>query len=346
MKWFWLTLLLLVALGLTLVAYLFRPLAHEPVPATFSCLDLSDGSFVTLERPTRAYGIGLSYAGHIHETASDFDPDSPPPVFSKHPRGFALDGAEVPIPTSDAMFAAADALQPGLGPEAREKLGDVTPLLDYEVELGVVLLEDVDPRDLQRDDYAPKLGFFIANDLSSRSVALLGEGQASRYEFWGASKSFPGFMPVGAEAFVPRVAGADSLPCVDIETRVNGEVRQRQNTRDLIYTPREMLRFVHAKYPDQPLQAGDIILTGTPSGVAVRVPRALVRLANLIGLDRFDKLEAALDKDQSRFLEPGDKVVVRGKGLGEVSVTIGPSAAPAEAGATAKVGTAAPGQGE
>ncbi|MEM9729087.1 MAG: fumarylacetoacetate hydrolase family protein [Myxococcota bacterium] len=335
MKWLALILLLLVALVLTLGAYLYRPLAHEPVPADFTCLDLSDGSFVTLEPPTRAYGVGLSYAGHIHETASDFDPEADPPVFPKHPHGFVHDGAVVPAPTSDAMFSAADALEPGLGPEARQKLGEISPLLDYEVELGVVLLDDVDPKDLERDDYVPNLGFFIANDLSSRSLALLGEGKANRYEFWGASKSFPGFMPVGAQAFVPRVASANGLPCIEIQTRVNGEVRQQQNTRDMIYTPLEMLRFVHAKYPDRPLEAGDVILTGTPSGVAVRVPRPLVRLANLVGLDRFAKLEAALGKDQSRFLEPGDEVVVVGEGLGDVSITIGSADTPLDRGATA-----------
>ncbi|MEM7436780.1 MAG: fumarylacetoacetate hydrolase family protein [Myxococcota bacterium] len=331
MKWLWLGLVLLGAVVVTLAAYLFRPLANAPAPASFHCLDLSEGAFVPLEAPARAYGVGLSYAGHIHETASDFDPDQPPPVFKKHPRAFAGDGATVPLPTGEAMFAAAEALEPGLGAEARERLGDVTPLLDYEVELGFVLLEDVDPKDLGQEDYVPKIGFFIANDVSSRTVALLGEGQSNRYDFWGASKSFPGFMPVGAQAFVPRDPHANSLPCVDIETEVNGEVRQQQNTRNMIYTPREMLRFVQAKYPDQPLEAGDIVLTGTPSGVAVRVPRPLVRLANLVGLDRFDKLEAALGRDQSRFLASGDEVVVRGDGLGEVSITV----APASSGATA-----------
>ncbi|MEM7138148.1 MAG: fumarylacetoacetate hydrolase family protein [Myxococcota bacterium] len=331
MKWLWLGLILLGAAIATLAVYLLRPLANPPTPASFECLDLSDGAFVPLEPPTRAYGVGLSYAGHIHETASNFDPGEPPPVFEKHPRAFAGDGATVPLPTSEAMFVAADTLEPGLGPEARERLGDVTPLLDYEVELGFVLLEDVDPNELEEEDYVPKLGFFTANDVSSRTVALLGEGKSNRYDFWGASKSFPGFMPVAAEAFVPRDPRVNSLPCVNIETRVNGELRQQQNTRNMIYTPREMLRFVHAKYPDQPLEAGDIVLTGTPSGVAVRVPRPLVRLANLVGLDRFDKLEAALGRDQSRFLASGDEVVVRGEGLGEVSVTVAPASAPATA---------------
>ena len=228
----------------------------------------------------------------------------------------------MPIPTARGMFASADGLEPGLGSRLRDELGDVDPLLDYEVELGVVMLEDVDPAELARDDYTPKLGFFIANDLSARSLAILGEGQTNRFDYWGASKSFPGFMPVGARAWVPNEHVRNGLPCIDIETRVNGETRQRANTRNLIYTPAEMLRFVSAKYPEHPLREGDIILTGTPGGVAAHVPRHLLRLANLVGLDRFKKLETALGRDRSRFLSVGDEVVVEGQGLGSVSVTI------------------------
>ncbi|MGB5811771.1 MAG: fumarylacetoacetate hydrolase family protein, partial [Polyangiales bacterium] len=310
MKWLWLSLVLLVTVALTLSAYLFRPLAHEPKPAPFECLDLADGSFVPIETPGHAYGIGLSYAGHIQETASDFDPHAPPPIFEKHLRSLTTEGARVPLPTSDGVIGAADVLEPGLGAQVRAQVGAVAPMLDYEVELGLVLLEDVDANDLSRPDFAPRLGFFVANDLSARSLGLLGEGRPNRYEYWGASKSFPGFMPIPAQAWVPNETVPSGLPCVDIETTVNSEVRQHQNTRDLIYTPAEMLRFIHDAYPDRSLEKGDIVLTGTPGGVAIRVPRALVRLANLVGLDRFKKLEAAVGRDQSRFLGEGDSVVV------------------------------------
>jgi 2-keto-4-pentenoate hydratase/2-oxohepta-3-ene-1,7-dioic acid hydratase in catechol pathway len=324
MKWLWLSLVLLVAGAVTLAAYLFRPLAHEPEPAAFECLDLADGSFVVLEAPGHAYGVGLSYAGHIQETAAEFDPHAAPPIFEKNLRALAADGARVPLPTSDEVLRAADDLEPGLGAQVQQQVGTVSPMLDYEGELGLVLLDDIDPNDLARPDFAPNLGFFVANDLSARSLGLLGEGQTNRYAYWGASKSFPGFMPIPAQAWVPNQTTSMSLPCVDLETTVNGEVRQHQNTRDLIYTPVQMLRFIHTSYPDRALEKGDIILTGTPSGVAVRVPRALVRLANLIGLNRFKKLNAALGRDQSRFLGEGDTVVVRAQALGKVTVTIMP----------------------
>jgi len=83
-----------------------------------------------------------------------------------------------------------------------------------------------------------------------------------------------------------------------------------------------MLRFVHAKYPDVRLGRGTILLTGTPGGVAMKTPRWLVRLSSLLGLSRFTKLEAKLSGDESAFLKPGDKVVVRGKGLGKVAIRI------------------------
>ena len=83
-----------------------------------------------------------------------------------------------------------------------------------------------------------------------------------------------------------------------------------------------MLRFIHAKYPDAPLSKGTLVLTGTPGGVALRTPRWLARLSDLLGLGRFKKLSAKLNGDTSRFLSPGTTVLVRGQGLGEVGVQI------------------------
>ncbi len=177
---------------------------------------------------------------------------------------------------------------------------------------------------LQLDDpgFAPRLGFFIANDVSARSMGILGEGRPNRHAYWGMSKSFPGFAPVADKAWVPETPAPNGIPCVEIESLVNGEVRQRQSTADMIYTPVEMLRFVHAKFPNAPLSKEMIVLTGTPGGVAMSTPRWLVRLGNLVGLSRFRKLSAKLGGDRSRFLEVGDEVMVRGQGLGQVRVTI------------------------
>ena len=314
--------IVLAAVAFGLAFYLLRPLRVKPTPADFFCYEPGQGAYVPLQTPPRAFGIGLSYAGHIEETASSFDPASAPPVFEKRPSAVVRTGAEVRVPTTDELIGAADAFEPGLGPLLREDFPALAPLLDYEVEMGVVLLEDIDPSRLDDPSFAPRLGFFVANDLSARSLAILGEGRANRYEYWGISKSLLGFMPIADRAWVPEEPKRNGIPCVEIELLVNGEVRQRQSTANLIYTPAEMLGFVHAAFPDAPLTAGTIVLTGTPGGVAMTTPRWLVRLGNLVGLSRFKKLSAKLEGDTSRFLEAGDTVVARARDLGEVSITL------------------------
>jgi 2-keto-4-pentenoate hydratase/2-oxohepta-3-ene-1,7-dioic acid hydratase in catechol pathway len=313
-----------VALALLFVFYLRRPLRVKPTPGDFHCYDLGQGAYVPLDAPTQAFGIGLSYAAHIEETASGFDPHAVPPVFEKRPRSAARTGAEVHLPTRDELIEAADAFEPGIGAQLRSDFPELAPLLDYEVELGFVLLDDIDPSQLEDPSFAPRLGFFIANDLSARSLAILGEGRVDRYAYWGVSKSFRGFMPIAERAWVPAEAKPNGIPCVEIETLVNGEVRQRASTANMIYTPVQMLHFVHSEFPDAPLRAGMIVLTGTPGGVAMSTPRWLVRLGDLVGLSRFKKLSTKLGGDRSRFLDVGDEVTVRGQGLGEVTITIGP----------------------
>jgi 2-keto-4-pentenoate hydratase/2-oxohepta-3-ene-1,7-dioic acid hydratase in catechol pathway len=314
-------LVFIIALG-ALAFYLLRPLRVKPTPAEFVCYEPGQGAYVPLEVPPRAFGIGLSYAAHIEETASSFDPEATPPVFEKWPSAVARTGAEVRVPPTDDLINAADAFEPGLGTQLRKEFPNLDPLLDYEVEMGLVLLEDIDPSRLDDPSFAPRLGFFIGNDLSARSIAILGEGQENRYEYWGVSKSFPGFLPITDRAWVPEVPKRNAIPCVEIELLVNGEIRQRQSTANLIYTPFQMLGFVHAAFPDAPLSAGTVVLTGTPGGVAMSTPRWLVRLGNLVGLSRFKKLSAKLEGDTSRFLGSGDVVVARSQELGEVTVTI------------------------
>lgn len=302
--------------------YLVRPLAHKPTPAHFHCYDIAQGTYVPLDPPPQAFGVGLSYAAHIEETASDFDVNATPPIFRKQPRALVRTGATVVTPETDELVAAAESLEPGLGEALRKDRRELSPLLDYEGEMGFVLLDDIDPASLDDAGFAPQVGFFIANDLSARTIAILGEDQSNRFGYWGVSKSFPGFMPVADRAWVPSEAKPNGIPCVVIETTVNDELRQKQSTDNLIYTPVQMLRFIRTKYPNTPLHKGTLVLTGTPGGVALTTPRWLARLSNLLGLSRFTKLAAKLDGDTSRFLHPDDRVVVSGEGLGKVSVVI------------------------
>ena len=223
------------------------------------------------------------------------------------------------MPSPGALIAAADALEPGLADQLRARHPDLDPLLDYEVELGLVTLAEVDGKRLGDPQYAPPLGFFVANDLSARALALLGEREAT-YRFWGASKSFAGFSPAMSRAWIPRAHRRDGLPRVRLETRVNGELRQQQWAHDMVYTTSEFLRFIQ-DFAGEPVRAGTWILTGTPGGVAIRTPRWKIRLASLLGVGRFRKLSIKL-RERAKFLQPGDEVICSGSGLGSITTEI------------------------
>ena len=133
-----------------------------------------------------------------------------------------------------------------------------------------------------------------------------------------------GFTPISEKVWIPNEFKANSIPCILIITEVNGELRQHQMTSDLIYTPLQMLQTIQRKYPNRQLQKGDIILTGTPGGVVMSAPRWLVRIAGLIGMNRFEKLGNIISDEKTilEFLQDGDKVLVKGEGLGSVEVNI------------------------
>lgn len=280
-----------------------------PEPAAHTCLDLADGAFIDLTPPSQVYGIGLAYAGHLRETGQA--KTERPPVFAKRwtPRSDT-----VAIPSVAALERSLEATEPGLAQAVRDRGIALHPLVDYEVELGLVLLDNLRPGEV------PDLAFFVANDLSERGQAVLGEGQPNRYRYWGDSKSHPGFLPTTDRAWRPTTPVRDGLPCVTLEARVNGELRQSATPADLVYTVSELLAAVEAT-SGKPLLAGTWILTGTPSGVALATPAWKVAMADLVGLDRFSRLDVVLGR-QADFLSPGDEVDVEAEGLGKVSTTL------------------------
>lgn len=298
-------------------------------PPAIGCIDIDARHGRLLPAalcPARIYGIGLSYAGHAGETGARTDAEAQPPIFKKSPGSLNAEGLPVRVPSMPLLVEALDQLEPGLGREAARRIKDLPALLDYEAELAFVLLEEVDWRRIEEPSYAPRIGFFVANDLSARSVAALGEGRPDRDDYWGASKSFPGFLPVGPWIWVPDAPTLDAVPCVTLTAEVNGEVRQRETTARLLYTPRQMLRGIAARFPDDLPSAGDLVLTGTPEGVALRVPKWKRTLADLLGIDRFARLSLLIGMAgrSGRFLTPGDLVTVSGGPLGSTSVTIAP----------------------
>jgi 2-keto-4-pentenoate hydratase/2-oxohepta-3-ene-1,7-dioic acid hydratase (catechol pathway) len=301
--------------------------SQAPRPANFNCLEAKegDGRLLSLEiAPRYIYGTGLTYASHLIETGSKFDKDAPPPIFKKALVSLNLSCESVKIPDRQALVDCANDVEAGLGQKLADKFDNLPPLLDYEGELAFILLEDIDWRRIRDEDYSPRLGFFIANDISARSLAILGEGMPNIYDYWGASKSFRGFLPASKQVWIPADGKPDSIPCVTIATKVNGLIRQKQSVCDMVYTPKEILYFIYDKFPRQLPEKGDIILMGTPGGVALQVPGWKAWLANILKLDRFAKLSAAIGsaRGNNRFLKPGDVVEVSGEALGKITVEI------------------------
>ncbi|MER2107016.1 MAG: fumarylacetoacetate hydrolase family protein [Solibacillus sp.] len=136
-------------------------------------------------------------------------------------------------------------------------------LLDYEIELGLIMKQDITEatsvtnRNLA--DYVA--GFVITNDVSARDVQIC-EQQ------WFKGKSYRGFCPVGPFIYLLEGNEIDYLDKLDLHLLVNGETRQRVLTDQLLFKPTETLTEMSSIFN---LYTGDLILTGTPSGVGLRL---------------------------------------------------------------------------
>lgn len=275
------------------------------------------GERAPLPEPQAIYALGLTYREHADETSEQ----ARTAVFRKGHDAWLPHGDAVKVPTSDELLTALDGLEPGLADEVRKRFAVLPPMMDYEVELAMVLLEGTDERKL-RSGEPLRLGFFLANDLTSRSVQILGEGRPHSMAYWGLAKSLPGFLPVTPQMWVPEADESGHLPSVMLRTLVNGEVRQASRTDELSMRPREMLLRIVAS-TQRELHAGDVVLTGTPSGVAFSVSKLKRRIGDLL-LDRCGKLKAAISAaaESSAFLGPGDEVEVEGGVLGRRRVRL------------------------
>ena len=144
-----------------------------------------------------------------------------------------------------------------IGPEASIlRHAKNTQNLDYEVELAIVIGKRV--RDLPPEKaMSAVFGYTIVNDVTARD-AQRNHGQ------WFKGKSYDTFCPMG-----PCVVTADEFGNPSghrIALKVNGEIRQDSNTADLLFDVPAMVSFLCASLT---LEPGDVIATGTPSGVAM-----------------------------------------------------------------------------
>ncbi|KAF5255992.1 hypothetical protein FOXYS1_13560 [Fusarium oxysporum] len=134
-------------------------------------------------------------------------------------------------------------------------------LMDYEGELCIIIGKD--GKDIQPQDALDYiLGYTVGNDLSSRYWQ---RPPRAGGQFCYA-KSFDGFAPIGPTILSPHVATAESL---HLTTKVNGEVRQQSPISDMIFNVRDIIS--HCSQGTT-LRKGTIIMTGTPSGIAAKMP--------------------------------------------------------------------------
>lgn len=187
------------------------------------------------------------------------------------------------------------------GPHDRVIRPSHVTLLDYEIELALVLRRSVDaPTTVTVENlHEYVFGVTIANDFSARDVQLP-QGQFLK------GKSYRGFCPLGPVLAVLEPEDFALLDDLELRLEVNGSLRQSDNTANMLYRPAETLTELTEFCNISP---GDVLLTGTPHGCVATSPPALIRrLATALLPER--TLWAAFIKQNQRkpYLRPGDVV--------------------------------------
>ena len=265
---------------------------------------------------TAIVALGLTYGDHVRETGQKLDPSAPPTSFTKHVRALAPGHGPVRVPTGAELLAALEQVEAGLEAQLAERLPVIPAVMDYEGELALVALGAIDEDALAAGTPQP-FGLAAANDLTARLVQALGETTTDPLAYWAAAKSFPKFLPVAAEVWAPA-GGIAKVPELSLETRVNGDLRQAASTKLLIYDLAAIVRAART-HLGRPLVRGDVILTGTPSGVGLRLSPITRRVAALVK-DRFRKAELLVSTyaTSTALLRPGDVIEVDAGPAGRV----------------------------
>ncbi|MFO0580614.1 MAG: fumarylacetoacetate hydrolase family protein, partial [Polyangia bacterium] len=198
-----------------------RVTPSEPTPRPPS----EPGRWIDTPAPDKIVALGLTYREHVAETGSA--PDAV--VFPIEPSAWIGAGptpSALPSPSSARLRASIARLDPGLVPRLAG-FGFMPALLDYEAEVGLLLLDGLrGPHELERIASGGRVGWVVANDVTARSIQILGEGQPDRLAYWTASKSLPGCKPTSARAWLPERFELDRWPALRLQTRVNGALRQ------------------------------------------------------------------------------------------------------------------------
>ena len=184
-----------------------------------------------IARPSAVVCIGMNYAAHAAESGSA--PPEIPIMFLKTPNTVVGPDDDVEIPRGSSKT-------------------------DWEVELGVVIGRRVSYLDSPADAASHIAGFVAANDVSERDFQMAVSGGQ-----WSKGKCAPGFNPTGPWLVTPDEVDAANL---HLRSFVNGQVRQDSTTADMIFSVDTLIWHL-SQYLT--LEPGDLVLTGTPQGVAL-----------------------------------------------------------------------------
>ena len=199
-----------------------------------------------IARPPKFLAVDLNYADHVAE--SGLEPPKHPTIFNK--QSTCVTGPSDPIHVPRASH-----------------------VVDYEGELGFVIGRRC--RHVARDNASDVIvGYLVVNDVTVRDWQL-------RTPTWTMGKSFDTHGPIG-----PWIVTADELRDphqLRLRTWVNGELRQESNTKQLIFDCFALVEHFSTAFT---LEPGDIVATGTPSGVGiVRKPPLLLRDGDVVRIE-------------------------------------------------------------
>src|SRR5438270_1147191 len=201
-------------------------------------IPLAEANLLPPVEPTKIVCVGRNYREHAAELGNEVP--SEPLLFFKPPSSLLAPGGTI----------------------LRPKISERT---DYEGELGVVIGKRCFKLPSDEDTRPYILGYTCANDFTARDLQ-------NKDDQWARAKGFDTFCPLG-----PLVSDEiDPWSGIQVETRVNGEVRQSGNTKDFIFSLGIVVRYISQIMT---LEAGDLILTGTPKGVGPVVPGDVVEVA-------------------------------------------------------------------
>lgn len=213
-----------------------------------------------VDAPSKILCAGVNYRAHIEETRGSFEPAGVPTIFAKFNNTLAPHRGKVIRCRSSKKH-------------------------DYEAEIAVIIGKRASYISLDRAD-EHIFGYTLANDISARDL------QKATSQ-WVPGKTCDTFCPLG-----PCIVTADALDFdkMHITGYKNGELRQEGWSADMIHDIPALVTFLSGCCT---LEPGDVILTGTPSGVILGRP-----------------------EDQQDWLQPGDVLTVREDTIGELTVTI------------------------